>query len=61
MAQPEPVLAAHQGSETPGRSAPTRRGTELAMLGFAAGLVTGALMLVEANQEQTLQCSTGSG
>ncbi|HEY7595763.1 MAG TPA: FtsW/RodA/SpoVE family cell cycle protein [Actinophytocola sp.] len=53
MAQPGPVLAA-QGNETPGRSAPTRRGTELAMLAFAAGLVTGALMLVEANQEQTL-------
>ncbi|HEV7647608.1 MAG TPA: FtsW/RodA/SpoVE family cell cycle protein [Actinophytocola sp.] len=53
MAQPGPVLAT-QGSETPGRSAPTRRGTELAMLAFAAGLVTGALMLVEANQEQTL-------
>jgi cell division protein FtsW (lipid II flippase) len=53
MAQPGPVVAA-QGSETPGRSAPTRRGTELSMLAFAAGLVTGALMLVEANQEQTL-------
>ncbi|EWC58340.1 Cell division protein FtsW [Actinokineospora spheciospongiae] len=33
---------------------PTRRGTELWLLGFAAALVTGALMLVEANQEQTL-------
>jgi cell division protein FtsW (lipid II flippase) len=38
----------------PDRSAPTRRGTELTMLAFAAGLVTGALMLVETNQEQQL-------
>ncbi|WP_414638011.1 FtsW/RodA/SpoVE family cell cycle protein [Actinophytocola sp.] len=54
MAQPGPAPMLAQGSDTPGRSAPTRRGTELAMLAFAAGLVTGALMLVEANQEQTL-------
>ncbi|OLF18320.1 FtsW/RodA/SpoVE family cell cycle protein [Actinophytocola xanthii] len=55
MSQPGPAgsLAA-QGSDTPGSSTPTRRGTELAMLAFAAGLVTGALMLVEANQEQQL-------
>ncbi|HWC79930.1 MAG TPA: FtsW/RodA/SpoVE family cell cycle protein [Pseudonocardiaceae bacterium] len=33
---------------------PTRRGTELALLGFVAVLVTGALVLVEANQEQQL-------
>jgi cell division protein FtsW (lipid II flippase) len=35
-------------------TAPTRRGTELVMLAFAAALVTGALILVEANQEQEL-------
>ncbi|MEU5691080.1 FtsW/RodA/SpoVE family cell cycle protein [Actinosynnema sp. NPDC020468] len=33
---------------------PTKRTTELIMLGFAAVLVTGALILVEANQEQEL-------
>lgn len=33
---------------------PTRRGTELALLAFAAVLVTAALVLVEANQEQQL-------
>jgi cell division protein FtsW (lipid II flippase) len=48
------AVAAAQGSGPPQRSAPTRRGTELTMLAFAAGLVTGALMLVEANQEQQL-------
>ncbi|MDQ3406312.1 MAG: FtsW/RodA/SpoVE family cell cycle protein [Actinomycetota bacterium] len=35
-------------------TAPTRRGTELLLLGFAAAVVSGALMLVEANQEQQL-------
>ena len=56
MAQPAApmAVAAAQGSAAPQRSAPTRRGTELTMLAFAAGLVTGALMLVEANQEQQL-------
>jgi cell division protein FtsW (lipid II flippase) len=55
MAQPGPgMAAAGQSSVTPGKSAPTRRGTELLMLAFAAGLVTSALMLVEANQEQQL-------
>ena len=33
---------------------PTRRGTELFLLAFASVLVTAALVLVEANQEQTL-------
>jgi cell division protein FtsW (lipid II flippase) len=33
---------------------PTGRGIELVLLGFAAVLVTGALVLVEANQEQEL-------
>lgn len=32
----------------------TRRGTELALLAFVSALVTGALVLVEANQEQQL-------
>jgi cell division protein FtsW (lipid II flippase) len=54
MAQPAAPPSVGQGSAPPGRAAPTRRGTELAMLAFAAGLVTGALMLVEANQEQRL-------
>ncbi|SDN26600.1 FtsW/RodA/SpoVE family cell cycle protein [Allokutzneria albata] len=35
----------------------TRRGTELAMLGFAAGLVTLALAISDANQEQELTSS----
>ncbi|HEV2780345.1 MAG TPA: FtsW/RodA/SpoVE family cell cycle protein [Actinophytocola sp.] len=48
------AVAAGPGGAPPDRSAPTRRGTELTMLAFAAGLVTGALMLVEANQEQQL-------
>ncbi|MCT2586551.1 FtsW/RodA/SpoVE family cell cycle protein [Actinophytocola gossypii] len=54
MASPGPAGPPAQGSEQPGGSAPTRRGTELAMLAFAAGLMTGALMLVEVNQEQQL-------
>ncbi|MCG8918695.1 FtsW/RodA/SpoVE family cell cycle protein [Actinokineospora sp. PR83] len=45
--------AAGQGAAAESTT-PTRRGTELWLLGFAAALVTGALMLVEANQEQTL-------
>ncbi|MFJ5987773.1 FtsW/RodA/SpoVE family cell cycle protein [Lentzea sp. NPDC092896] len=39
---------------SPGLKAPTRRGTELVMLSFAAGLVTLALILVELNQERSL-------
>ncbi|MFD5829966.1 FtsW/RodA/SpoVE family cell cycle protein [Lentzea sp. NPDC060358] len=39
---------------SPGLRAPTRRGTELVMLSFAAGLVTLALILVELNQERSL-------
>ncbi|HET9144344.1 FtsW/RodA/SpoVE family cell cycle protein [Actinophytocola sp.] len=55
MAEPAaPVAVAGQGGASAERSAPTRRGTELFMLSFAAALVTGALMLVEANQEQQL-------
>src|SRR6266498_369981 len=53
MAQPGSVgLLAGQSSDA--QAAPTRRGTELSMLAFAAGLVTAALMLVEANQNDSL-------
>jgi cell division protein FtsW (lipid II flippase) len=48
--------AVHPGGAPPG-AAPgtlTRRGTELFLLAFAAVLVTAALVLVEANQEQSL-------
>jgi len=41
-------------STSPGLRPPTRRGTELVMLAFAAGLVTLALILVELNQERSL-------
>jgi cell division protein FtsW (lipid II flippase) len=55
MAQPGSVgLLAGQSGDAQGKTAPTRRGTELSMLAFAAGLVTAALMLVEANQNETL-------
>jgi cell division protein FtsW (lipid II flippase) len=55
MAQPGSVgLLAGQSGDAQGKSAPTRRGTELSMLAFAAGLVTAALMLVEANQNESL-------
>ena len=37
-----------------GTAVPTRRGSELALLAFAAVLTTSALALVEANQEQAL-------
>ncbi len=55
MAQPGSAgLLAGQSGDAQGKTAPTRRGTELSMLAFAAGLVTAALMLVEANQNETL-------
>src|SRR3954470_13755508 len=56
MAEPAaPVaVAGPVASPAPDRPAPTRRGTELFMLSFAAVLVTGALMLVEVNQEEQL-------
>jgi cell division protein FtsW (lipid II flippase) len=38
----------------PAPKAPTRRGVELLLLAFAAVITTGALVLVEANLEQTL-------
>ncbi|WNV91448.1 FtsW/RodA/SpoVE family cell cycle protein [Umezawaea sp. Da 62-37] len=47
-----PLAAA--SSTSPGLRPPTRRSTELIMLGFASALVTAALILVEANQEQEL-------
>lgn len=53
MTQPG-LLAGQSGGDAQDKSAPTRRGTELSMLAFAAGLVTAALMLVEGNQNQTL-------
>ncbi|MDV6010904.1 FtsW/RodA/SpoVE family cell cycle protein [Haloechinothrix sp. LS1_15] len=45
------------GSSGPTRKPPTRRGTELLMLGFATLIVTLALVLVDANQEQELTLS----
>ena len=57
MTQPGSVgspAAGVQSGDAQGKTAPTRRGTELSMLAFAAGLVTAALMLVEANTNETL-------
>lgn len=55
MTEPGSVgLLAGQSGDAQGATAPTRRGTELSMLAFAAGLVTAALMLVEANQDEKL-------
>ena len=42
------------GPDIPPGGPSTRRGTELFLLAFAAVLVTAALVLVEANQEQSL-------
>src|SRR3569833_4772298 len=60
MSQPaaraaEPLAAQFQTN--PPREVPTRRNTELVLLGFAALIVTIALVLVEANQEQQLTWS----
>ncbi|HJQ46059.1 MAG TPA: FtsW/RodA/SpoVE family cell cycle protein [Amycolatopsis sp.] len=58
MSQPplsEQAAAIYQSN--PQRELPTRRGTELAMLGFAAFIVTCAFVLVQANQEQELSFS----
>ena len=52
---PEQAAAIYQSN--PQRELPTRRGTELAMLGFAAFIVTCAFVLVQANQEQELSFS----
>jgi len=56
MSQPVGTGAAPGGSGpvVPPGAAPTRRGTELFLLAFAAVLTTAALVLVEANQEQSL-------
>jgi cell division protein FtsW (lipid II flippase) len=51
----EPLAAQFQTN--PPRDVPTRRNTELVLLGFAAFIVTIALVLVEANQEQELTAS----
>src|ERR687884_45770 len=50
MSAPEP----RTGSPPSAPALPTGRGIELVLLAFAAVLVTGALALVEANQEQEL-------
>jgi cell division protein FtsW (lipid II flippase) len=60
MSQPvarsaEPLAAQFQTN--PPREVPTRRNTELVLLGFATVIVTIALVLVEANQEQELTAS----
>jgi cell division protein FtsW (lipid II flippase) len=61
MAGPTAGADPRAGTGTPGRTGtpppvplPTGRGIELLLLAFAAVLVTGALALVEANQEQEL-------
>lgn len=54
-AVPEQVGGVYQTN--PQRELPTRRGTELAMLGFAALIVTCAFVLVQVNQEQALSWS----
>ncbi|HET6709309.1 FtsW/RodA/SpoVE family cell cycle protein [Amycolatopsis sp.] len=51
----EPLAAQFQTN--PPREVPTRRNTELVLLGFATVIVTIALVLVEANQEQELTAS----
>jgi cell division protein FtsW (lipid II flippase) len=55
MGQPLADAAPSQQYTTnPPRELPTRRGTELALLAFAAFIVTTAFVLVEANQDHTL-------
>jgi cell division protein FtsW (lipid II flippase) len=55
MGQPLADAAPSQQYTTnPPRELPTRRGTELALLAFAALIVTSAFVLVEANQDHTL-------
>ncbi|WP_216212437.1 FtsW/RodA/SpoVE family cell cycle protein [Amycolatopsis aidingensis] len=57
MSQPAADSQLGQFSTNPPRELPTRRGTELALLAFAAFIVTCAFVLVEANQEQELTWS----
>lgn len=54
---PLPEQAGGVYQTNPQRELPTRRGTELGMLGFAAFIVTCAFVLVQANQEQELSWS----
>ena len=59
MGSPAPAgegspVASVATNTSPGLRPPTRRGTELVMLAFAAGIVTLALILVELNQERSL-------
>ncbi len=53
MAQPVEGTSGQAGSG-PTRKPATRRGTELVLLAYAAVIVTAALVLVDANQEQEL-------
>lgn len=57
MAQPAVDALSAQFQTNPPRDLPTRRNTELLLLAFAAFIVTSALVLVEANQEQELTAS----
>ena len=49
-----PATPAPAAPPVPAPTVPKRRGVELALLAFAALLVTSALVLVEANQDQEL-------
>ncbi|MEC3974536.1 FtsW/RodA/SpoVE family cell cycle protein [Amycolatopsis sp. H20-H5] len=57
MGQPVAAPVSAQYTTNPPRELPTRRGTELLLLAFAVFIVTIALVLVEANQEQELTSS----
>ncbi|MDT8910411.1 FtsW/RodA/SpoVE family cell cycle protein [Amycolatopsis sp. PS_44_ISF1] len=57
MGQPSADPLSAQFATNPPRELPTRRGTELLLLAFATFIVTLALVLVEANQEQELTLS----
>ncbi|PRX47788.1 cell elongation-specific peptidoglycan biosynthesis regulator RodA [Prauserella shujinwangii] len=54
MSQPGSASRAAQYATNPPRELPKRSGTELALLAFAAFIVTSAFVLVQANQEQEL-------
>jgi cell division protein FtsW (lipid II flippase) len=53
MSQPLTSPVASQYTTNPPREVPTRRGTELALLAFAAFIATSALILVDANQNHS--------
>ncbi|SFA82060.1 cell elongation-specific peptidoglycan biosynthesis regulator RodA [Amycolatopsis marina] len=57
MGQPISTPQSSQYATNPPRELPTRRGTELLLLAFAAFIVTSAFILVQANQEQELSWS----